>query len=68
MKKIVSKVKWLIYFPLWVIILSGIFTVSLIEYIWVMIKKRKLARKIIYSDLVQTWKEKLTGRPKIIIK
>ena len=68
MKKIINIIKWLLYFPLWVIMLSGIFAISLIEYVWVMIKKRKIAKKIIYSDLVQTWKEKVTGHPKIVIR
>ena len=68
MKKIIGKFKWLIHFPLWVLIISAFFVLSLGEYLWVMIKKRKIAQKIIFSNLIQTWKEKLTGRPKISAK
>ncbi len=68
MKKIINIIKRFIYIPLWIIVLLMLFGLSFIEWAWVTIKKRKIARKIIYSDLVQTRKEKLTGRPKIIIK
>lgn len=68
MVKIIGKIKWLVYLPLWVVIMLGFFGLILIEYVWVVIKKGKIARKIILSDLAQTCKEKVTGRPKIIAK
>jgi len=68
MKKAIDTIKRLIYFPLWFVALVGYFIWNFIQMIWLVIKKRSTARKIIYSNLVQTWKEKLTGRPKIIIK
>lgn len=68
MKKIIGKFRWLSYFPLWIGILAGFFGLNFIKCVWVTIKKTKAARKIIYSDFVQTWKEKLTGRPKITTK
>lgn len=64
MKKIIGKIKWLVFLPLWAVIMLGFFGLSLIEYVWVAIKKRKIVRKIIFSDLIQSWKEKMTGRAK----
>ena len=60
------KIKGLLYFPLWVVIILTLFGLSLIEYFWLAVKKRKFTQKIIYSDLVQTLKEKLTDHPMII--
>jgi len=68
MKKMIDKIQWLIFFPVWVTMLIGYFTWSFIQMVWIMIKKTKIAQKVIYSDFIQTWKEKLTGRPKIIMK
>jgi len=68
MMKIIGKIKWLAYLPLWTIMLLGLFGLSLVEFVWVAIKKRKMVRKIIFSNLVQGWKEKMTGRAKIITK
>lgn len=68
MKKIINKIQWIVFLPLWVILLIGYFIWNFIQMSWLAIKKNKIAQKIIYSDLVQTQKEKLTGRPKIIIK
>ena len=69
MKKIVGIIEQIIYFPLWVIILMGYIGWSLIsDTIWIAIKKRKIVRKIIFSNTVQTWKEKITGRHQIIMK
>lgn len=68
MEKIVSKLKWPIHFLLWILIVLALFGLNLGEYVWVMIKKRKTAKKIIYFDLVQTWKEKVMGHPKIVIR
>ena len=68
MKKMIGKIKWFSYLPLWALMISALFVLSLGEYVWVMIKKRKIAQKIIFSNLIQTWKEKLTGRPKISAK
>ena len=69
MRKIIGTIKQLIYFPLWIIMLIGYVGWSLIsDTIWIMIKKRKIVRKIIFSNTVQSWKEKLTGRHKITMK
>jgi len=67
-EKIVSKLKWPIHFLLWILIVLAFFGLSLGEYVWVMIKKRKMAQRIIFSNPVQVCKEKLIGRPKITIK
>ena len=64
MNKIIDKIKWLGYLPLWLIIMLGLFGLSLFEYLWVAIKKRKIVRKIIFSNFIQDWKEKVTGRAK----
>jgi len=56
----------IIYSPVWFITLFVFVCLSLIDYTWIMIKKKKLSQKIIYSDFIQTWKQRIAGRPKII--